>query len=479
MERDAAASKRPASKRPKKESPRPPKETPRLKGAKGEKKKKSTKSLDLTPALDTERSAQAPAAAEPPGQANGLECIDELHAALGAAPAVQADGDLKLLERLTALMGPLAEAARIEKEQEAAERALGAAHALLAGPSASLAASSGSSLFSQLAGRGPRLPSSAAATRQRLMPMLTRNESGLLRGFLETAHAEIDALLTQDTLLRARLVRVRELVPPEICGAELTKLLGEMPRPIPSPPSLVQAKSKMGVTSTLLKWNAGETDASLRRREMKGDGLDLPDDDAVDARWKGEAYSHQRAAADVIFGARAQRPVGARLSTSWKKTLELAQKRAGVTRVADPDEAVRPTPNFAPPPMPRPLRLSPGKSGASPGKRAKRRWAKVAALALAGRWSPRPDDVASPAAHVGKGANGFPSLADPFGLLDEEEEEEDDGEDDDDDDDDDDEDPYSRGQFTVAVEDDDDEEAEAGAEAAASAAGAPAADEAE
>ena len=379
--------------------------------------------------------------------------------AADAAPLSQLDADRRLLERLTMLMAPLAEAARVEREHERAERALNAAYDALTPPEATPGAPA-PSFFAQFAGLGgagfgsgggaslddphaPRRPSLAAAV-PNVIVAFTRTENTRLRGELTTALSEIGGLVEHDSGLRARLGRVRKLIPSHLLqkNAELARLLGDVPLPIARPKSLLEAKDKMGVTKTLLKWNATETDDSLRNREMKGEGLsNLPHAPA------GTIDQSQRAAADLVFGSLRRAP-SKKMSLHWAKTLSLAQKRAGISRVSDPDE-VSYTTNYQAPKA-RPLRLC-GKA-----KHARRRWAKVAALALKGRWSPRPDDLGDKAAHAGKHADGFPALSDPFGLIededddDEDEEEESDAEEEAD--------PMGRGHFTVAVEDDDDEE---------------------
>ena len=65
--------------------------------------------------------------------------------------------------------------------------------------------------------------------------------------------------------------------------------------------------------------------------------------------------------------------------------------------------------------------------------KAARLWAKVAKMALPGRWSPRPDSKEAErptnVAPMGKKCvDGFPALSDPFNLLGDDDDEEEEGE---------------------------------------------------
>ena len=129
------------------------------------------------------------------------------------------------------------------------------------------------------------------------------------------------------------------------------------------------------------------------------------------------------AKADAVFG-KAWR---ARLKATgtWQRTIAAAKKRRAAEEQLESQQGVVDAElDFelarvnSPP---RVIRLC------SKGKAARKLWAKVAALALPGRWSPRPDDKADPSlSHVGTPAgDGFPVLSDPFGLLEEAEEDDD------------------------------------------------------
>ena len=330
--------------------------------------------------------------------------IADLSAALEAADADSHQKEVRLLERLNALIGPLTEAARAEREHEHAERTLLAARGALSG-------SSSSSLFAQLAGRGALVSGGTAATLAQELA-LTKLSEAHLRLQLQAAHKAMDELYAHDAALRGRLGRAREKIPKEIMGAELSAILGEAAAPLP-PPSLLQASKSLGVTSTIIKWNE-EGAETLRRKEMRGEGLTAePTGGGVVTEAK----------ADAVFG-KAWR---ARLKATgtWQRTIAAAKKRRAAEEQLESQQGVVDAElNFelarvnSPP---RVIRLC------SKGKAARTLWAKVAALALPGRWSPRPDDKADPSlSHVGTPAgDGFPVLSDPFGLLEEAEEDDD------------------------------------------------------
>lgn len=389
-----------------------PKATPRDGVGAAVKKPKGTKKGGTTPRPDKAAGESNPlggtsaavAAAAAAAAAAKSDIGTDAAAALRRAGSDQLDADKALLERLQSILGPLKVAAEIEQAQQAGQVALHEAEAALA--SVQPPPSTPSSLFARWVGRSPA-PTTESSSRNTAPPVvildpLASHWHGLL----------VDTLSSIDALIKER----RESVLATSSGVATN---------VPAPPSLVKAQKELGVSAAILKLEKAEPTDSLRRREMRGEGLDLP------SGWVETAAARLRpGAAASIFGDARQtsleRKEQRKTANNWATTLALASsaiehaKIGGGARVSDPEYAVLGGDGAA---------GGGGRLAKSKIKRAAKLWAKVAKMALPGRWSPRPDEgaVHHTAHHVKRTGEGFPKLADPHGLLgdysDEEEEE--------------------------------------------------------
>jgi hypothetical protein len=348
------------------------------------------------------------------------------HAALESYGPEQLKSDEVLLEQLNAILGPLRAAARAEVEQRAACATLAAARQALHTPSTATSSTTSPSLFARLAGGGwssSSLPGGSAAAVDaaggvRFRLGLAEASVAPVRALLCAAHQQIDELLDENATLRSRLLQARSEVPFDV-SEKLTDGIALEP-PLP-PPSLARAQSMLGVSSALLKWAAEEPSDSLRKQELRGVGLSLdPSGGAARSAAAEAVFYHARRASKAAAAKRSTKAMSKRknqLSERWTETLTAAASAieyariGGSAPVADPEFAMQATG----------ARVSRGKL-----KQAAKLWEKVAKMALPGRWSPRPEERGpeGKAAHVGWHADGFPSLADPFGLMPREDDEE-------------------------------------------------------
>ena len=309
----------------------------------------------------------------PAAEAAALSAIAEAVAALKRAGSDQRRRDEVLLERLHALRGPLAAAARREDDYARARAAVDVAEAALygtvqalpsdpyseAGMAALAPAAKVGSLFARWAGLSPELIAPSPSPPPSPVSVLSTIEWGReVRGALASAMSDSEMLTAELSRARGVLGELTRELPLDAIAAlphelqtEFEAALGRAADDAPSSspaaaasPSAARSPPplKVGVSRTVLHWQENEPLSSLRKREMAGQGLALTATGGLEATRRATRVAElgddtPLDPAETIFGS-VHRLVSERqmaasgLSPSWLETLRRAKQAVGERR---------------------------------------------------------------------------------------------------------------------------------------------------